>query len=332
MVADSQKRKTKQQKTGKMGSLRKEDCKEKKQDFQPKLKSAKKKKTQAHEKSKSPVFKTKSPRNKYKHLAMKKQDRSGDKTNLCTKMEIGTIEKATDSKKDLGGAENPSVITKDVMLVKKLKRKKLKSNDMKVSSQKSGKPESAVKQTKRKRKRKKKNNPKKNKYRHLVLLKYGEQGVSGKDVATKIEEQQLKPARKSLTSFGRTQPFDVTRLKQALVTSVNKSDNQHEDKTTQSTQVATKQMKTEMKREKPKKRDREMKTGSTLKDKVTAKLSSARFRYLNEQLYTQTGQESYRLFAEDKEAFRVYHDGFQSQVEKWPSNPLDSIIKYISNK
>ncbi|XP_064608821.1 ribosomal RNA-processing protein 8-like isoform X2 [Liolophura sinensis] len=323
MDADNYKTKTKHQKTSYRGSVISEKHEDMKQDSQPKLKSAKKKKIQALEKSKSPVFKTKSPRNKYKHLAIKKQD----------KKEVNAVEKTKESKKSLGEAENPPVITKDVMLKRKLKRKKLKSTDVKVSPQKNGKPENAVKQTKRKRKRKKKNNPKKNKYRHLVLLKYGEQGVGEKGVAAEVSEEiQSKPARKSPTSRGQAHSFDVTRLKQALVTSIHKSEDQQE-KTTESKPVTTKRLKTERKTEKPEDAEKGVKRGgSTLKEKVTAKLTSARFRFLNEQLYTQTGQESYNLFAEDEEAFLVYHDGFQNQVEKWPSNPLDSIIKYISNK
>ncbi|XP_033744003.1 25S rRNA (adenine(645)-N(1))-methyltransferase-like [Pecten maximus] len=66
--------------------------------------------------------------------------------------------------------------------------------------------------------------------------------------------------------------------------------------------------------------------GTTLKQRMMDKLKSARFRFLNEQLYNQTGSESYSMFREDGEAFEVYHQGFQSQVAKWPVNPVNTII------
>ena len=66
------------------------------------------------------------------------------------------------------------------------------------------------------------------------------------------------------------------------------------------------------------------------------KLKSAHFRHLNEQLYTQTGSQSLKMFQKDQEAFKIYHEGFQSQAKKWPTDPLDKIIepimKIIENK
>lgn len=59
------------------------------------------------------------------------------------------------------------------------------------------------------------------------------------------------------------------------------------------------------------------------------RLESARFRYLNEKLYTTTSSEAWELFQEDPESFDVYHKGFKNQVLKWPVNPLDIIISDI---
>ncbi|CAG5134082.1 unnamed protein product [Candidula unifasciata] len=61
-------------------------------------------------------------------------------------------------------------------------------------------------------------------------------------------------------------------------------------------------------------------------------LDSARFRYINEQLYSCTGGDAMKLFKEDRAAFAVYHEGFQNQVHKWPVNPLDIFIKQIKDK
>lgn len=70
----------------------------------------------------------------------------------------------------------------------------------------------------------------------------------------------------------------------------------------------------------------------SLLEKSRRRLNAARFRYLNEQLYTTTGSEAFQMFRKDKEAFEVYHDGFQGQVEKWPVNPVDLIIDSIKSK
>ncbi|XP_054740193.1 ribosomal RNA-processing protein 8 [Anastrepha obliqua] len=58
-------------------------------------------------------------------------------------------------------------------------------------------------------------------------------------------------------------------------------------------------------------------------------LLGGRFRYINEQLYTMDSAEAEEFFKSDTEAFDAYHAGYQQQVEKWPLNPLDRIIKII---
>ena len=60
-----------------------------------------------------------------------------------------------------------------------------------------------------------------------------------------------------------------------------------------------------------------------------AKLKSAQFRHLNEQLYTQTGSQSLKMFKKDPISFKVYHEGFRNQAEKWPVDPLNLIITAI---
>ncbi|XP_062577493.1 ribosomal RNA-processing protein 8-like [Saccostrea cucullata] len=67
----------------------------------------------------------------------------------------------------------------------------------------------------------------------------------------------------------------------------------------------------------------------SLKERLMEQLNSARFRYINEQLYTHSGHEAQEMFEEDEEAFQVYHQGFQTQVNKWPVNPVDMIIQDI---
>ena len=56
------------------------------------------------------------------------------------------------------------------------------------------------------------------------------------------------------------------------------------------------------------------------------KLVSARFRHLNETLYTEPSSAAQTLFDENPEMFEDYHSGFRQQVSVWPENPLDKFI------
>ena len=60
-----------------------------------------------------------------------------------------------------------------------------------------------------------------------------------------------------------------------------------------------------------------------------SKLKSSRFRYLNELLYTQPGAKSFKMFKNDTQAFHIYHEGYMKQAEKWPNDPLQSIVAAI---
>ena len=59
------------------------------------------------------------------------------------------------------------------------------------------------------------------------------------------------------------------------------------------------------------------------------KLDGGKFRMLNEQLYTTTGDESFETFQSDPELFDVYHQGFREMSDKWPTNPLDTFVDYV---
>ncbi|RYP73714.1 hypothetical protein DL771_003427 [Monosporascus sp. 5C6A] len=62
------------------------------------------------------------------------------------------------------------------------------------------------------------------------------------------------------------------------------------------------------------------------------KLISARFRHLNETLYTRPSAEAFRLFQESPEMFQEYHEGFRRQVDVWPENPVDSYIAEVQTR
>uniref|UniRef100_A0A8W7PWK8 Ribosomal RNA-processing protein 8 n=1 Tax=Anopheles coluzzii TaxID=1518534 RepID=A0A8W7PWK8_ANOCL len=68
---------------------------------------------------------------------------------------------------------------------------------------------------------------------------------------------------------------------------------------------------------------------ASLREKLVESLKGSRFRFINEQLYKIPGQEAKKMFQEDPASFEAYHDGYRQQVEQWPMNPLDRMIKSI---
>jgi ribosomal RNA-processing protein 8 len=71
---------------------------------------------------------------------------------------------------------------------------------------------------------------------------------------------------------------------------------------------------------------------SSLQESFISRLSGSRFRILNEELYTTTSIESFDRFSKNPELFTQYHEGFRTQVEAWPVNPIDVIVRWLSNK
>ncbi|XP_055279461.1 ribosomal RNA-processing protein 8 [Moschus berezovskii] len=69
-----------------------------------------------------------------------------------------------------------------------------------------------------------------------------------------------------------------------------------------------------------------------LRARMAQRLDGARFRYLNEQLYSGPSSAGQRLFQEDPEAFLLYHRGFQNQVKKWPLQPVDCIARDLRQR
>lgn len=71
---------------------------------------------------------------------------------------------------------------------------------------------------------------------------------------------------------------------------------------------------------------------SGLQEKMTKQLESSRFRWINEQLYTTTGDEAVAMFSKDPNLFDIYHRGFTNQVKLWPVNPVNKIIEWLKKR
>ncbi|KAM6933314.1 uncharacterized protein rrp8 [Xenentodon cancila] len=84
----------------------------------------------------------------------------------------------------------------------------------------------------------------------------------------------------------------------------------------------------------PEEKEEEVKQSrsDSLRSRMEQRLESARFRYINEVLYTTTSGEAKRMFQQDPQAFRIYHKGYTAQVQRWPANPVDVIISDIQKK
>lgn len=68
---------------------------------------------------------------------------------------------------------------------------------------------------------------------------------------------------------------------------------------------------------------------SALQSSFRSRLSGSRFRILNEELYTATSAESFDRFSSEPQLYEQYHEGFRTQVENWPSNPVDVLARSI---
>ena len=73
-------------------------------------------------------------------------------------------------------------------------------------------------------------------------------------------------------------------------------------------------------------------TLTPLQLKMRAKLTSARFRHINETLYTTPSVNSLELFHEQPDMYTEYHLGFRQQVAVWPSNPVDRFIADLRSR
>lgn len=69
-----------------------------------------------------------------------------------------------------------------------------------------------------------------------------------------------------------------------------------------------------------------------LQKSMRQKLAGARFRHLNETLYTKPSADSLALFKEDPTMFEDYHRGFAMQTESWPENPVDVFCSAILSR
>lgn len=62
------------------------------------------------------------------------------------------------------------------------------------------------------------------------------------------------------------------------------------------------------------------------------RLQGGHFRWLNEKLYTTSGDDAFRLMKSDPNLYERYHDGFREQTKSWPERPVDVAIHWLKRK
>lgn len=78
-----------------------------------------------------------------------------------------------------------------------------------------------------------------------------------------------------------------------------------------------------------KKSKKQLASSTDFHEDLADRLKASRFRYINELLYTHESEEAIDIMSQDRDAFTTYHDGYRKQLDQWPLNPLDRIIKSI---
>jgi len=73
-------------------------------------------------------------------------------------------------------------------------------------------------------------------------------------------------------------------------------------------------------------------SSSSLISTLSKKLVGAKFRMINEQLYTTTGAKAKEMFEKNPELYHDYHDGFRSSIEQWPFDPVSNLVSWLKNK
>lgn len=161
-----------------------------------------------------------------------------------------------------------------------------------------------------------------------------EQHVEGKIKPETVKLEQPAPTVKTEESK------QVNKSKKNKKRKHEEQDEKATDLSSKTEDKPTKHVKTEKKFEKPvKKADTLATVGISSKTKLTPlqqkmmeKLAGSRFRWINEQLYTTTSEEAVRIMKAQPEMFDEYHQGFRSQVQSWPQNPVNTFADQIKER
>ncbi|KAK2612582.1 25S rRNA (adenine645-N1)-methyltransferase [Conoideocrella luteorostrata] len=143
------------------------------------------------------------------------------------------------------------------------------------------------------------------------------------------EKRGKKDRKRNSNSKGPSRLQDDT---QAAETSSTFKDSKASPKTSKSDNAASKHEQAKTKAEAQSSLPPATTKLTPLQASMREKLISARFRHLNETLYTRPSDEAFGLFQDSPEMFSEYHEGFRRQVKVWPENPVDSFLSDIRSR
>lgn len=121
---------------------------------------------------------------------------------------------------------------------------------------------------------------------------------------------------------------NVSQVNESVVKSVKKP-KQKQKSSKKKEKLKNAAAKTEQTKSTGNKNKKRSATSTDFHEDLADRLKASRFRYINELLYTHESEEATDIMAQDPDAFTTYHDGYRKQVDQWPLNPLDRIIKSI---
>eukprot|EP00985_Skeletonema_marinoi_P020785 scaffold12430_cov137-Skeletonema_marinoi.AAC.17 len=158
-----------------------------------------------------------------------------------------------------------------------------------------------------------------NKRQKVEATKQSPADANSNDIESSPKKKKKKKNKKKKKD---TATDDATETTTENSSTLNKTDTSDTNTSTQSNSSSSSKPQMKISLPKPS-------MMSTLQKAFLERLTSSRFRELNEDLYTKPSQDSFKQFTERPELFDQYHVGFRKQAKEWPVNPVDVIYKKI---
>lgn len=148
----------------------------------------------------------------------------------------------------------------------------------------------------------------------------GDSGKQAKQIKKRPQEEQEQPSTSQQQQQQQQQPKQQQPSKKQKQEQQQKQQPKQKQQDPKSAQVASPEPITTGA------------AGSGLLDKMRARLQGGRFRFLNEALYTRSGDDAFDMMQKDPSLFNQYHEGFRQQTKGWPKQPVDQAIAWLASK
>ncbi|XP_067939235.1 ribosomal RNA-processing protein 8-like [Watersipora subatra] len=166
---------------------------------------------------------------------------------------------------------------------------------------------------------------------------------TGTNKVKRFNSSNKHPVSAKLTASGKVNPPPATNLSRALsgppvkklkrkqasttVSGTGETSKKHA-KASKIDKTATKSNVSSTKAKKGHKVSQHKVKSSAAKER----LEGARFRFINELLYTSSSKDAVASFKKDPSSFDVYHQGYRRQIANWPIKPIDLAISFVKSR